>query len=92
MTRLKYLIAAAVSALPSLAWADSYRAPPIREGRPVSIQAYGGQNPACLEWTNGCVVCVKTDGHAACSMPGIACTPAGLTCKRLSHPTDPSKP
>ena len=66
------------------ALADSFGTPALKRGTPVSIQAYGQQNPACREWTNGCVLCVSTDGHAQCSTPGIACTPAGLTCKRMT--------
>ena len=68
------------------AWADAPRPPPLPTGPATSIQGYGRQNPACTEWTDGCVVCTATGGHAACSTPGIACTPAGLTCKRHAPP------
>lgn len=84
MSRLLVSLALLGYALP--ARADSFRTPAMREGPPVSIQAYGSQNPACLEWTNGCVICVRGSSHASCSTPGIACTPAGLTCKQLAHP------
>jgi hypothetical protein len=63
--------------------ADAFRAPKLRVGAPTSIQAYGKQNPTCLEWTNGCVICVSENGRAQCSTPGIACSPAGITCKRV---------
>ncbi|MCW6508577.1 hypothetical protein [Lichenifustis flavocetrariae] len=66
--------------------ADSFKTPALKQGSPLSIQGYGRQNPGCLEWTNGCVICASSDGHAACSTPGIACTPAGLTCKRHAKP------
>lgn len=83
-------LALAVSLLlglaPRAAWADSFGTPALRTGAATSVQGYGQQNPRCLEWTDGCVVCLATNGHARCSTPGIACTPAGLTCKRPSRP------
>ena len=81
MRRLLILIC--LSILPAPAWADAALTPKMRLGAPVSIQAYGTQNPACLEWTNGCVLCVSGGSGTQCSTPGIACQPAGLTCKRL---------
>lgn len=30
--------------------------------------------PACAEWTDGCIVCARTPEGLACSTPGIACT------------------
>ncbi len=75
---------ACVLAFGSSADADSFKAPPLRKGTPVSIQGYGKQNPACLSWTDGCVLCTTdTAGKAQCSTPGIACQPHGLTCKAL---------
>ena len=64
------------------AFADAPRAPALKAGAPISIAAYGRQNPQCVEWTDGCAVCVASAGKAQCSTPGIACTPAGLTCRR----------
>ena len=32
-----------------------------------------GRGPACQEWTDGCVICVRTPAGPACSTPGIAC-------------------
>jgi hypothetical protein len=29
--------------------------------------------PACSEWTDGCIVCARTAQGLACSTPGIAC-------------------
>jgi hypothetical protein len=75
-----------VALCPSLAMADAFRAPALKAATPVSIQAYGHQNPQCTEWTNGCVVCVAAGDQAHCSTPGIACTPGGLTCKRQAKP------
>ena len=64
--------------------ADSFKAPPVHQGPAVSIQAYGKQNPECLNWTNGCVLCATDPaGLSQCSTPGIACQPRGLTCKVL---------
>ena len=78
--------AALLALLTQASYADSFRAPPLKQGASLSIQAYGQQNPHCAEWTNGCVVCVAAGGHAQCSTAGIACTPAGLTCRRPTKP------
>jgi hypothetical protein len=65
------------------ALADQAKTPSVPAPRPVPIQAYATDNPSCLEWTDGCTICVKSDtGAVACSTPGIACQPAGLQCKK----------
>ncbi len=53
---------------------------PGREKAPavVSVLAYGAANPACLEWSDGCVTCVR----GKCSTPGVACQPGEILCKR----------
>lgn len=54
---------------------------PSTEEKPT--QAYGETHPACLEWTDGCLVCARQeDGAAACSMVGAACLPAAVSCLR----------
>ena len=73
--------------LASPASADAFTAPSVTAGASPSVQAYGRRNPACAEWTDGCVVCTSASGRAQCSTPGIACTPAGLTCKRHAIPS-----
>lgn len=87
---MKCLLSIALLVAVGPALADAYRTPKLKVGAPVSIQAYGRQNPACLEWTDGCVLCTSNAGVAACSTPGIACIPAGLTCKRRA--TSPATP
>ncbi len=54
--------------------------PRATEERPVA--AYGYDNPNCLKWTDGCIICqrAQTDGSVACSTPGIACLPAAPVC------------
>lgn len=42
----------------------------------------GAPDPACLEWTDSCVICSRTAQGLACSTPGIACTPAAPRCLR----------
>jgi hypothetical protein len=52
----------------------------------VPIQAYANDNPSCLEWTDGCTICAKSEtGAIACSTPGIACQKAGLQCKKSAR-------
>lgn len=58
-------------------------APAARADAPVEkpVQSYGEDHPACLEWTDGCIVCARRDGEeAACSMVGAACLPAAVAC------------
>jgi hypothetical protein len=51
----------------------------------VSVLAYGEKNPACLEWSDGCVTCARGAGDAkSCSTPGVACQPGDIVCKRAS--------
>jgi hypothetical protein len=38
--------------------------------------------PTCAEWTDGCIVCQRTEQGLACSMPGIACQPREQQCLR----------
>ena len=86
LTKPAHALAALLLAFPVAARADAPRAPRLKEGPATSIGGYGRQNPGCAEWTNGCVVCVMANERAQCSTPGIACTPAGVTCKRPAAP------
>lgn len=38
------------------------------------------QDPACSEWTDGCIVCARTPQGLACSTPGIACVRQAPRC------------
>jgi len=70
----------------TVAFADQPKAPPVPPPRHVPIQAYANDNPSCLEWTDGCTICMKSEtGAPSCSTPGIACQPAGLQCKKSAH-------
>ncbi|MFL5129508.1 MAG: hypothetical protein ACJ8DD_05140 [Microvirga sp.] len=50
-------------------------------GPPPATQD-GPPDPACLEWTDSCVVCSRTPGGLACSTPGIACSRGAPRCLR----------
>jgi hypothetical protein len=50
-------------------------------GPPSTPSAFEGQ-PTCAEWTDGCIVCQRTDEGLACSTPGIACVPGERQCLR----------
>ena len=39
---------------------------------PSTPAAYD-REPTCAEWSDGCIVCRRTDEGPVCSMPGIAC-------------------
>ncbi|MBY6240888.1 hypothetical protein [Methylosinus sp. Sm6] len=72
------LVAAALMMTPAVLAAQDAPAPSAQE-KPT--QAYGEDHPACLEWTDGCLVCARrADGAAACSMVGAACLPAAVSC------------
>ncbi|MEZ0169480.1 hypothetical protein [Microvirga sp. TS319] len=51
-------------------------------GSQASSRASGqaASEPACSEWTNGCIVCARTAQGFACSTPGIACIPKTPHC------------
>ncbi|MFE1601441.1 hypothetical protein [Methylobacterium sp. ID0610] len=40
------------------------------------------EDPACLEWTDDCVVCTRDGGSVACTTPGIACVRRAPECTR----------
>ena len=85
---MRIFLAAFLAFVPVLARADD-AAPPVAPPPPIdlpaeiqaeqkSVQAWGRDNPDCAEWSDACVVCTK----AACSTPGIACTPKETACRR----------
>jgi hypothetical protein len=49
--------------------------------RPSTASGLPGQ-ATCAEWTDGCIVCRRTDQGPVCSTPGIACTRAEPRCLR----------
>ena len=51
--------------------------PTTRDGGPGA-----GPGSACAEWTDGCVVCLRTPQGPACSTPGIACVQGPMRCLR----------
>jgi hypothetical protein len=70
----------------SAARADEAANPPVNpplSAEALSLQGFGAQNPLCVEWGDGCSVCLRDDKDAAhCSTPGIACQPAAIACRR----------
>lgn len=50
--------------------------------RPGAALRSVADDPACLEWTNGCQVCQRAADGTACSLPGIACQPGPQRCLR----------
>jgi hypothetical protein len=38
--------------------------------------------PTCAEWSDGCIVCQRTQAGTMCSTPGIACVPVKTQCLR----------
>jgi len=58
-------------------------AAPAPEAQALSLQAFGANSAACLEWGDGCAICRRDEGGAAhCSTPGIACQPSPVVCAR----------
>ncbi|KVK47180.1 hypothetical protein L905_00940 [Agrobacterium sp. TS43] len=39
-------------------------------------------NPSCVDFTDGCSVCIVADGKIVCSAPRIQCQVKELTCTR----------
>ncbi|HXY57622.1 MAG TPA: hypothetical protein VEH76_03485 [Methylocystis sp.] len=79
------MLAASLALLAPPALAQTLEPPPPRPVmRPVA--AFGADNPQCLEWTDGCVVCKRLDAAtAACSTPGVACLPKETSCAKINR-------
>jgi len=59
------------------------------ETRPT--EDFGDDNPTCIDWTDGCIVCEKQpDGAPACSTPGIACEQSAAHCLKDEKETPSS--
>ena len=54
---------------------------PAHKGAP-STAGLADRDPACAEWTDGCIVCQRTPQGPACSTPGIACVRQAAECLR----------
>lgn len=68
-------------------WANEVGSIPDRENR--TLEQYAVANKTCDEWTDGCAVCLRHgDGTFGCSLPGIACQPAGLACRTWTKGKD----
>jgi hypothetical protein len=80
---VKRLIVALALLAPVAVYAETPEAsvspPPPAQQRPA--QAFGSENPTCLQWTDGCIVCKRqSEGDPACSMVGATCLPAQPAC------------
>lgn len=91
MTRRKLVglivVLAAISWPAKAADLELAKPKPAPISAPVSTPAIDNHftppDATCTEWTDGCRVCVKpASGGAACSNPGIACTPRAISCTR----------
>jgi hypothetical protein len=59
----------------------------LAEPRPT--ETFSENNPDCVAWTDGCIVCAKQlDGTDACSTPGVACERSEARCvKKVDEPS-----
>ena len=60
----------------------SHLLPAAKSASPPLVPASFDRDPTCAEWTDGCVVCQRTNEGLACSTPGIACVPQERQCLR----------
>ncbi len=51
---------------------------PHQSAAPARVE----DDPACAEWTDGCIVCLRTDHGPSCSTAGAACVRKGVQCLR----------
>jgi hypothetical protein len=76
---------ATLSLIAALARAGAEEAPVVSppSKETVSLQGFALQNPLCVEWSDGCSICLldATDSPR-CSTPGIACQSASIECRR----------
>lgn len=47
---------------------------------PARSQEDIAAEPACSEWTDGCIVCARSPQGLSCSTPGIACVRQAPRC------------
>ncbi len=86
---LVFIVASLVSA--TLASADDAK-PPLSGAQAVetkAVQRFGDDKATCAEWSDGCVVCVRTITTSSCSLPGIACQPRPTACDKAVEPNAP---
>ena len=50
-----------------------------RSGGP-STQSFADREPTCSEWTDGCIVCQRTEQGPSCSTAGAACVRKDVQC------------
>jgi hypothetical protein len=65
--------------------AQAQNSPSIRlSNLNVALDGHAGEDKYCLEWTDGCVKCVREreGARSACSNIGIACQPKESRCVR----------
>ena len=48
----------------------------VEPSAPASVDA----DPTCAEWTDGCIVCQRTDQGLSCSTAGAACIRKDAQC------------
>ena len=56
--------------------------PAADRGHRPSTSSFADREPTCSEWTDGCIVCQRTDQGPSCSTPGIACVREEVQCLR----------
>ncbi len=48
----------------------------------LTLRSFGAENPACMEWNDGCATCLRdAAGAVNCSTRGIACQPQVIACR-----------
>ncbi|MBK9081690.1 MAG: hypothetical protein IPL88_06215 [Rhizobiales bacterium] len=75
------LLFALIVATPAFADEPTPSPLPRPQASAPSIEGYGATNKACMEWTNGCQICVAGD-KPGCSTPGVACTAGPIVCSK----------
>ena len=52
----------------------------ILAAQPQGSAGHSGPDASCVEWSDGCTVCLRAPAGLACSTPGIACVPGARRC------------
>lgn len=77
-----WIVLAAILAIVAATVLLAHLLPEAGRPRAPSTQSLSDREPTCAEWTDGCVVCQRTDQGPSCSTPGIACVRGELRCLR----------
>ncbi|HLH51204.1 MAG TPA: hypothetical protein VKV96_17835 [Roseiarcus sp.] len=84
MTKVRTALALALFVSGSASAGAGDQGPSPATEQETSLEAYAAAAPRCVEWSDGCAICLRDGAAARCSTPGIACQPSPIVCRAES--------